>query len=280
MMVGFRLVSNLHQEWHRQKIVKTFTPFQTQLQMLCLPINADPGDLQRKAIALALGWAVATVHAQSSGPEDLQQKLKEWVSQSQRVPAESVSVNPMDARLKFEACQQPIQFDHPFSNRQTVRARCDRPNWQHYLQVSLKTANAAAPAPGQVGLVTRSVWVTPQLLKRGTVLQSSMFQKVEMALPASENQIVVDLKDVGNTELLRDLPANTPLRSYDLKATMMVRRGQQVLVSVGEGKGFSITVRAEAQQDGLLGDQIRLKNTESGRSLSAVVTGFNAAKGL
>jgi flagella basal body P-ring formation protein FlgA len=248
--------------------------------MLCLLFQAELGLQKRKALALALGCVMASAHAQSNGPEDLQQKLKEWISQSQRVPAESVSVTPMDARLKFDACQQPIQFDHPFSNRQTVRARCERPNWQHYLQVSLKTGQPATPAPGQTGLVTRSVWVTPQLLKRGTVLQASMFQKIEMALPASENQIVLDLKDVGNTELLRDLPANTPLRSYDLKATMMVRRGQQVLVSVGEGKGFSITVRAEAQQDGLLGDQIRLKNTESGRSLSAVVTGFNAAKGL
>jgi flagella basal body P-ring formation protein FlgA len=53
-----------------------------------------------------------------------------------------------------------------------------------------------------------------------------------------------------------------------------------VLVAVGEGKGFLITVRAEAQQDGTLGDQIRLKNPESGRSLSAVITGMNTARGL
>lgn len=248
--------------------------------MLCRLFNADLSALSRKAFALTWVSAIGLACAQTTGVEDLQQKLKDWFAQSQRVPVESVSVAPMDARLKFEACQQAIQFDHPFSNRQTVRARCEQPSWQHYLQVSLKGATPSAPAPGQTGLVTRSVWVAPQLLKRGTVLQASLFQRVEMALPASENQIVLDLKDVGNTELLRDLPANTPLRSYDVKATMMVKRGQQVLVSVGEGKGFSITIRAESQQDGLLGDQIRLKNTESGRSLSAVVTGFNTARGL
>jgi flagella basal body P-ring formation protein FlgA len=81
-------------------------------------------------------------------------------------------------------------------------------------------------------------------------------------------------------ELQRDLPAQTPLRSYDLKAAQMVRRGQLVMVSVGEGKGFLITLRAEAQQDGVLGEQIRLKNPESGRSLSAVITGLNAARAL
>jgi len=72
----------------------------------------------------------------------------------------------------------------------------------------------------------------------------------------------------------------TPLRSYDLKAAQMVRRGQQVMVSVGAGTGFLITLRAEAQQDGILGEQIRLKNPESGRSLSAVITGFNAARAM
>ena len=72
----------------------------------------------------------------------------------------------------------------------------------------------------------------------------------------------------------------TALRTYDLKAAQMVRRGQLVMVSSGEGKGFLITLRAEAQQDGILGEQIRLKNPESGRSLSAVITGFNAARAM
>jgi flagella basal body P-ring formation protein FlgA len=50
------------------------------------------------------------------------------------------------------------------------------------------------------------------------------------------------------------------------------------LVTAGEGQGFSITMRAEALQDGGLGEQIRLKNSESGRSLYGVITGPNAAK--
>ena len=86
---------------------------------------------------------------------------------------------------------------------------------------------------------------------------------------------------MADSELLRDLPANTPLKMQDLKPATMVRRGQQVTVVVGgEGKGFLITVKAQAQQDGLRGEQIRLKNPESGRSFIAVVTGVNMARGL
>jgi flagella basal body P-ring formation protein FlgA len=108
-----------------------------------------------------------------------------------------------------------------------------------------------------------------------------MFKNTEITVPANETRFVSDERELVNTELLRDLPANTPVKMQDLKPTAMVRRGQQVTVAVGgEGKGFLITVKAEAQQDGLLGEQIRLKNPESGRSLTAVVTGMNMARGL
>jgi len=39
-------------------------------------------------------------------------------------------------------------------------------------------------------------------------------------------------------------------------------------------------VRVQAEQDGYKGEQIRLKNTESGRLISGVVTGPNALRGL
>jgi flagella basal body P-ring formation protein FlgA len=39
-------------------------------------------------------------------------------------------------------------------------------------------------------------------------------------------------------------------------------------------------VKAEAQQDGVLGDQIRLKNIDSGRSISGVITGVSEVKVL
>jgi flagella basal body P-ring formation protein FlgA len=256
------------------------------MQMLCRhfqPSRSHPAKRRKLSLWLCFVLSVAAPlpsAAQSNGLEDLQQKAKQWLGLTQGMATDVIQFAPMDARLKFEPCQRAIVFDHPFSNRQTLRARCEQPAWQHYLQVSNRGTLGGTVLPGSPQTVNRQVWVSSQLLKRGTVIQPGLLKATEMALPASESQVVQDIKDVSNMELLRDLPANTPLRSYDVKASLMVRRGQQVLVSVGEGKGFSITVRAEAQQDGLMGEQIRLKNTESGRSLSAVVTGFSTAKGL
>lgn len=213
--------------------------------------------------------------------ESLLQQAREWAAHMQNVPMEQLAVAPLDARVKVAPCEQTVRFDYPFQSRQSVRARCDAPNWQLYLQVTTRGLAPTTPASVTTpGLVMRTVWVSSQMLKRGTVLQPGMLQQVTQALPASDQQLVADPRDVQNMELLRDWPAQTPLRSYDVKPTQLVKRGQQVLVSVGEGRGFHITVRAEAQQDGLMGEQIRLKNMESGRLLSAVVSGPSSARGL
>ena len=84
-------------------------------------------------------------------------------------------------------------------------------------------------------------------------------------------------------EVVRDIPAGTVLRSYDIKRSLMVRKGQSAMLTVGQngrGGGFQISVRVEAEQDGHLGEQIRLRNPESGRLITGVVTGPNAAKGI
>jgi flagella basal body P-ring formation protein FlgA len=53
-----------------------------------------------------------------------------------------------------------------------------------------------------------------------------------------------------------------------------------VLMTIGTPATFEISVKAEAMQDGRVGEQIKLRNTESGRTLSGVVTGKGTAKGL
>ncbi len=301
------------------------------------------GLVARLTMAALMGFMglIAPSHAQGTtglnnpGQLKIDAQLKPWFANIEHVSESSVSVSLLDYRLKIEPCEKPISFDFPFASHKTVRARCDSPAWQYYLQVSVNnasatntstatsspnppsppttTANTSAPGgsapsktppqpstgaseaikstqsdpapakpasqnPLNTGMHT--VLTSPQFLKRGTILEANMFVGTEVALQPSEMSALSNPKDVVNMELLRDLPANTPLKSFDLKPMVMIKRGQLVIVSIGEGKGFLISIRAEALQDGQLGDQIRLKNTESGRSISAVVTGVNTAKAM
>jgi flagella basal body P-ring formation protein FlgA len=53
-----------------------------------------------------------------------------------------------------------------------------------------------------------------------------------------------------------------------------------VLISIGQAQGFQISARVEALQDGRYGEQIKLKNRDSGRMLTGLVKGPNQVQGL
>jgi len=253
-------------------------------QMLCLK-NTDTPRMKR------LGWYVAACllsHAQigfaadstveTNALESLQQQVLQWAQTHPSFQGKQVQMVPVDPRITVQHCQQNLQFEHPFPNQPAVRVRCAQPNWQLFVNVNAGQASTQVNRPGAPPQVLYKVLVSKELLKRGTVITPDMFSESEMPAAGMENQIISDIKLLKNMQLMRDLTPNTPLRSYDVKTAVLVKRGQEVQVTAGEGQGFSITMRAEALQDGGLGEQIRLKNVESGRSLSGVITGPNAAK--
>jgi flagella basal body P-ring formation protein FlgA len=249
-----------------------------------------------------------------SSAAQLQNEARNWLTQQLSLQVEQVQIAEMDPRLKFDACANKVVFDHPFANRQVIRARCETPNWQFFLKASFKDEQAALkansinlpiapskPSTASVGGVLKStgqayvpstvntalsankvktVLVANQPLRRGTLLQPSHFKQVELAIALTDAMVLSQFKEIENTELLHDMGVDQTIRNYDIKPTLMVKRGQQVNFSVGEGRGFLITIKAEAQQDGSLGDQIRLKNVESGRLISGVITGLNEARAL
>jgi flagella basal body P-ring formation protein FlgA len=254
------------------------------MQMLCLK-NADTQRAKRWGLWLAacalsqaqLGFAANSVVTESAF-DVLQKQTQQWAATHPSFQGKQVQVVPVDPRITVQNCQQNLQFDQPFPNQPAVRVRCAQPQWQLFVNLNagqpsapVNRASASAPA-------LYKVLVSKDLLKRGTVITPAMFSYAEMPVGGMENQIITDANLLKNMELVRDLTPNTPLRSYDVKTAVLVRRGQEVQVTAGEGQGFSITMRAEALQDGGLGEQIRLKNTESGRSLYGVITGPNAAK--
>ncbi len=254
------------------------------MQMLCLK-NADTPSAKRWGLWLAaclLSQATLGLAADLAGSanafEVLQQQAQQWASNHPSFQGKQVQVVPVDPRITVQNCQQNLQFEQPFPNQPAIRVRCAQPVWQLFVNVNTGQTHASVNRAGPSAPALYKVLVSKELLKRGTVIRPEMFSYAEMPAAGMENQIISDPKLVKNMELVRDLTPNTPLRSYDVKAAVLVKRGQEVQVTAGEGQGFSITMRAEALQDGGLGEQIRLKNVDSGRSLSGVITGPNAAK--
>ena len=229
-----------------------------------------------------------------------------WVQQTQGVTASQYSFAPMDSRVQTQSCDRALVMDLPFASRETVRVRClGQPNWQLYLRVifdpSAKppskpatetaatppvlpaplAASTPAPTPASApAVVMRRVVVARQLLRAGTLVTADLLAEVDQPGAGLDAQVLRSIKEAENGEMVRELPAGVPLRSYDLRRAVLIKMGQTVLLSVGQGGGFSITARVEALQEGRMGDQVRLKNPESGRILIGVVTGPNTARGL
>jgi flagella basal body P-ring formation protein FlgA len=246
------------------------------MQMLCPRISDT---YRAKCLRLGALVALSLPAAGLAGPyEDLEQEVLRWAQTAPAFQGRPVRVTPPDSRISVQTCQQKLQLDQPFPVQPSVRVRCSQPQWQLFVTLTNGSEPSAVNRIAPAAPALHKVLVAKEMLKRGTLITPAMFVESEMPLPGMENQVIVDPKLLVNMELVRDLTPNSPLRTYDVKAAVMVRRGQEVQVSAGQGQGFLITMRAEALQDGGFGEQVRLKNSESGRSLIAVITGPNTAR--
>jgi flagella basal body P-ring formation protein FlgA len=282
------------------------------MQMLCLPflpLRSSAGRSLGLALAVTLAWplgswatppsaaqsalplAASSTEAPLSWPVAstpalaLQQLVSQWLGSRYKLDPAAVVLAPLDARLQIKPCQSGLTLDLPFANAQTVRVRCEQPVWQLYMrsttarQSPAPAAETPAAAP-EVQAQTRQVVVSTGLLQRGTRLTEAHLKQVELPVKGLPTQVIEQLSDALQAEVVRDLMPGTPLRSQDIRPALLVRRGQMVMISIGLGSGMQVQARLEALQDGRMGEQIRLKNRESGRQISAVVTGLNTAQAL
>lgn len=238
----------------------------------------------------ALSWmlapllaAAACVHA-ATPQEQLNAALSAWVGAQNDVPASQVEVRPLDSRLSVQPCAGGFSFDYPFVSREDVRVRCLKPNWQLFVKVGFVQGSAPVTTSKTVATAAapefRQVVVAASNLQAGQVLQRDSLKMERLDAEKVSKGHYLEIRGLEGQELVRAVRAGEPIRLSDVRAAVMVRRGELVLMTVGSAQTFEISVKAEAMQDGKMGEQIKLRNNESGRILSAIVTGRGTAKGL
>ena len=230
--------------------------------------------------------------AQAANPQEaLVAELTKWVASQNEVPADQVIVAPLDARVAVQPCASQYSFDYPFINRESVRARCLKPAWQLYVKVGFAqvhqtlpanakpTTQAAQATPVPVIAESRQVLVATSNLNAGQLLQPTLFKLEKMDADKINKSHLLEATGLEGQELVRNLRAGEPIRLSDMRAAIMVKKGELVQLVIGRPGEFQISVRLEAMQDGRLGDQIKLRNAESGRILGGVVTGKGSVRG-
>lgn len=235
-------------------------------------------------VVLQAAAAPSTAERSPDAAQTLQRSVRQWVAQQQAVDIDQVTMAALDPRLQVRSCSRALVMDTPFSSPETVRVRCAQPAWQLFVRVSVEGGRVPQPASPRTAVRTappeRRVLLAAVPLQRGMALDESHVSVVEMEASRLPANALEQPSEVRNTEAVRDIRAGTPLKRFDIRPVIMVRKGQTVLISVGSGGDYQVSARVEAMQDGRLGEQIRLKNPESGRVLSGVVLGPNRVQGL
>ncbi len=141
-------------------------------------------------------------------------------------------------------------------------------------------AAGGSAVPGVVAGRSRQWLALRQDLRRGSPLGAQSVNLASAGLPLQRGlgEPIEDASTLEHMELVRDKLAGQVLYTHDIQPTLLVRRGQFIAVTMQAVPGLTITARLEALQDGRIGETVRLRNLESGRIVSAVVVGPNAAR--
>ena len=141
--------------------------------------------------------------------ESLVASVRAWVAEQSGVVAERVEIPPLDGRLMVTGCSAGVRFDFPFPARNLVRARCESPQWQVFIQVSIRAE--------------RKIYVAARDLAAGQVLAEQELSLRVTASSAGADEIEDRALALGRI-LTRPLNAGSPLLGRDLDEAVKVVR--------------------------------------------------------
>lgn len=173
----------------------------------------------------------------------------------------SAEAGNLDARLHLAACDLPLEsFSMSASTspgRTTVGVRCTGSSpWTLYVPVRV---DASVEVLAAARALSRGEAAGPALVE---------YREVSMArLPAG---YLTDPGQLENMELARNLQPGDILTNRMFRARELIKRGQGVLI-YARTPGIEVKMAGVAMESGVSGQLIRVQNSNSGRTVQAVV---------
>lgn len=225
---------------------------------------------QLAGLALLLA-ATASQAATTMHPDELidaargflEQAVDNYLQRGELQGRHEIQVNRLDPRLRLARCDIPLvvqlEGNKQPIGRVTLRVSCTG------------SALWSVFVPAQVRLY-RQVIVTSRALQRGSALGPGDLGLAEHDVSLLAQGYLTDTAEVLGNKLTRLAQAGQPLTPSMLELAEVVRKGDQVVISSGNGS-VSVRMPGEALDDGAPNQQIRVKNLRSGRIVRARVAG-------
>lgn len=168
----------------------------------------------------------------------------------------------LDPRLRLARCTTPLVIDvhgdKELRGRVSLKVSCLDQNWFVYLSADIARYI--------------NVVVARTDLPRRANLTTSMLQLAEINVARVRGDYYTSFADLQGVQLRNRLRAGDIVTSNNLLVTDAVNRGEQISIVATNGT-LSVRMSGEALDSGKVGDQVRVRNLQSGRVIRALVVG-------
>ncbi len=125
----------------------------------------------------------------------------------------------------------------------------------------------------------RMVLVARRPLLRGEKLHGSAFEVVERDRRQIPPDHLTSTEGLEHAELIAPIRSGDILRTSQIRRSAVIKKGQLVVLTVNRS-GIEIRVKVEALEDARVGEQVKLRNPDSGKALAGVAMGLGSARAL
>lgn len=173
-----------------------------------------------------------------------------------------ILISSIDSRLKLRKCQAPLTFEvygkQDLKGRITLKASCTSDNWFIYLGAEIKQF--------------LKVVVADQSIPRNTYLMPKHLMLIEKDIGSLHQGYFTDANALIGAKTTRSIRSGDLITPYSIKLQQLVTKGDKVSI-IAKTSGLEVKMPGVALQSGNLGQQVRVKNSRSGREIQAVVIG-------
>ncbi|RMG35631.1 MAG: flagella basal body P-ring formation protein FlgA [Gammaproteobacteria bacterium] len=215
---------------------------------------------------LSIG-SVSTAGSATDGPFESHERIRETARQHVLARATEfpgkiqVTTSPLDSRLHLQRCNRPLEsYDSPNGlrpGRNVVGVRCpgSKP-WKLYVRVNIATLGP--------------VVVAARPLARGQQISAADLRLEERDTSRLHRAYFTDPQALIGQRARRQVAVGRVLHPGMVERRKLVRRGGLVRIVVRHG-ALQVSMKGKALENGSLGDQIRVRNTASGREITGEV---------
>lgn len=151
--------------------------------------------------------------------------------------------------------------------------------WPQQTVMAKKQLNPGEPIESGDIEIAEYVLIAKTTIVNGQVITEDLVESRLEPVTSYGPQPLTKVKEIIGLEATRTIRAGQQLNANDFVAADLVRKNETVRLVITRG-ALEITVETIALENAKIGEQVLLKNPDSGKEIRGIVTGRHEARGL